>query len=77
VIATSPCCETSAHEEMKRDRATWEALPLLGYQDFPADESGPAMRLEMRNCNRGGCHSTLAIELPPLEEQKPATASAA
>ena len=44
------------------DAAAWAALPLHGYQEIPADDEGPACRLEMRHCS--GCGSTRAIEVP-------------
>ncbi len=48
------CCED--HEELKTsDR--WEGLVFIGIQHTPADDSGPAEDLELRNCE---CGTTLA-----------------
>lgn len=49
------------HEDMKRDRATWESLPLLDVHKVAARPDRPAYALELRNCTR--CNSTLAIRL--------------
>lgn len=64
--ATSPAHETTGctvdgHEALKRDPAAWAAPPCIGYLNTPADDEGPATRLELRNHS---CGSTLAIEVP-------------
>jgi hypothetical protein len=53
------------HPALKADPAAWAALPLVGVQRIPADETGPAETLELRNCNAPGCGSTLAKAVQP------------
>jgi len=48
------------HESIKLDPARWAALEYRGTTQIEADETGPAVTLEFRNCS---CHSTLAVEL--------------
>jgi hypothetical protein len=43
--------------------AEWQALPLCGYWYTPADDTGPEVNLELRQCT---CQSTIAVELPPV-----------
>lgn len=45
----------------------WSELPLLGVQRVEADEDGPELELELRNCT--ACHTTLARELAPDARQ--------
>jgi hypothetical protein len=47
------------------DAVTWAALPLVGTQVIPADETEPELVLEYRNCLCPGRElvSTLAIEI--------------
>ncbi len=47
---------TLDHESLKSD-PRWDVLVLIGVQHTPADETGPAEDLELRNCY---CGSTLA-----------------
>ena len=53
------------HEAIKRDAAAWDALHHIGDQIIEADSTGPAERLELRNCS---CGTTLAkrIATPSL-----------
>jgi hypothetical protein len=53
-------CTKASHDALKLTRSLWNALQLVGYQSFDADEYGPAQRIELRNC---GCGSTLALDL--------------
>lgn len=50
------------HAAIKRDPTAWAQLDLVGHHHTPADDSGPAETLELRNC---ACGSTLAIEVRP------------
>ncbi len=56
--ASTACLQP--HETLKADRSLWTSLKFIGYQRIPADETGPAWCLELRNC---GCGSTLAVEV--------------
>ncbi len=49
------CCALAYSAE------SWAALAYVGVMRVPADDEGPAVDLEMRNC---ACQSTLAIEVP-------------
>lgn len=51
-------CSVRDHDAIKGDPARWRALPLVGYQN-----AGAGVRLELRNCTRRGCGSTLVREL--------------
>lgn len=42
--------------------STWGALALVGYVCCPADATGPADHLELRNCP---CGSTIAVDAHP------------
>ena len=48
------------HESIKLDPARWALLEYRGTTLIEADETGPAVTVEFRNCS---CHSTLAVEV--------------
>jgi hypothetical protein len=50
------------HAAAKQDEAVWQSLAYVGIQHVPADESGPAESLELRNCR---CGSTLCKLVAP------------
>lgn len=56
---TLPAC-TASHAALKAAPALWASLQLIGIQHIPADETGPAETLELRNCS---CGSTLAVSV--------------
>jgi hypothetical protein len=51
---------TCDHDAIKADPVRWAALGDVHIQRIPADEYGPALVLEQRNCT---CGSTLAVEI--------------
>lgn len=51
-------CPIASHDALKRDPAAWSALRYVGIQHTPADETGPAEDLELRDCP---CGSTLSL----------------
>ena len=57
--AVSATCQPSDHARLKR-ASVWPTLPLLGRQEYGADDEGQAGALELRNCPT--CESTLAVE---------------
>ncbi len=60
-MCASAKCTRESHERMKRDSLAWSLLEYVGKQHVPADEHGPALSIELKNC--GQCHSTLAKEI--------------
>jgi len=48
------------HTALRADLTLWLTLPLVGIQVVEADETGPAERIELRDCS---CGSTLARKL--------------
>lgn len=50
---------------IEHDARAWQALPFVGYQDFPAEGTLPSIRLELRNCP---CGSTLALRVSITRE---------
>ena len=59
VADTESMC-TQDHDAIKADPQRWVKLVHIGDTVFEADETGPAERIEMRNCT---CGSTLAISI--------------
>ncbi len=55
-------CTRESHERAKHDTAAWLAMVYIGTQRIPADETGPAEALELRNC---ACGSTLCRKVKP------------
>lgn len=47
-----PRCQVD-HVEVKRDEIGWRQLEYVGVQIVDEDESGPAERIEIRNCTCG------------------------
>lgn len=48
------------HDAVKLDPVAWEQLTPIGYQRFPADDTGPRQVLEYRNCPANG---TLVLDV--------------
>lgn len=48
------------HAALRSTPALWAALPLVGHQVSEADEDGPRVVLELRDCS---CGSTLARDV--------------
>ena len=44
------------------DLDSWRRLELVGVQHVPADEEGPAIDCELRNCPCMGHPTTLGVE---------------
>lgn len=58
------------HSEIKADSrpgGRWYALALVGRQYTPADDVGPEVTLELRNC---ACESTLAREVTTTDADR-------
>jgi len=60
MTASAERCTAARHEALKHDAAAWSALQVVGEQRLAADQHGPEIHLELRNCT---CGSTLAINL--------------
>lgn len=57
---TESMCTQADHAAIKADPQRWVKLVHIGDNVFEADETGPAERIEQRNCS---CGSTLAISI--------------
>lgn len=53
---------TVDHNAVKLDETAWSQLAYVGIQRVPADDTGPAEALELRNCT---CGSTLCKSVAP------------
>jgi len=51
-------CTNASHEDDKRDELRWRSMRHRGFIQVPADETGPAETLDLRDCPL--CGSTLA-----------------
>lgn len=58
---------TVDHAALKRSATAWAALRYVGRQYLPADDSGPELALELRDC---ACGSTLCTEVPATEADR-------
>lgn len=63
--AIALCPAGRDHESLHSSDEAWSALAYVGRCHMPADETGPAETLELRNCS---CHSTIARVLPSTAE---------
>jgi len=54
---TCKCCGR------KYDATSWAGLHLVGVQEYEADQFGPAVKLELRDCE---CTATLSVDLLAL-----------
>lgn len=55
------------HAYLRQSNVAWNALALVGRQYTPADDLGPEVTLELRNCT---CGSTLAREVPTTDADR-------
>lgn len=59
-------CSKAHHDALRSNLKLWTALRFVGIQHVEADETGPAERLELRDCS---CGSTLARKLDDEAQQ--------